>query len=172
MRKFALATLVLLAACSGEKAPSGGSEAGKGAIKLEPGQWETTVEMLSMTMADKSLPMAKAGNKTTVISCITQADVDKPAANMFAGNKSDCKYDNFYMSKGRLSASMSCKQQGMNGNVVSNIDGKYSGTSYEANVDTASYTGQGDFKMSAKVTGRRLGATCAPEDAKTAPPAT
>ena len=164
MRKLALASLAVLAACSEGGDPAEKKESAQAALKMQPGQWETTVEVTEMTMADKSMPSIKGGQKTTVSSCVTAEQVDKPGAAVFGASKGDCSYDNFYMSNGRLNASMSCKQAGMPGTVNSSIDGRYSADSFEADVTTSSYTGTADFKMAAKVTGKRVAATCTPTD--------
>jgi hypothetical protein len=164
MRKLALASLAVLAACSeGGGDPAEKKESAQAALKMQPGQWETTVEVTEMAMADKSMPKMKGGQKTTVSSCVTAEQVEQPGAAVFGATKGDCKYDNFYMRNGRLNASMSCKQAGVPGTMNSTVDGTYSADSFETNVTTNTYTGGADFKMSAKVTGKRVSATCTAE---------
>ena len=158
MRKLAFVTLMVLAACSEEKA----QPENKAALAIQPGQWETTIEMAKMAMADKTESPVKDGTKTTASACVTAEQVAKPEPTLFAGSAGTCKYDNFYMSAGRFNASMTCQEPGFKGNVVSNVDGNYTATSFETSVSSATYTGNSDFSRTTKVTGRRVAETCAP----------
>jgi hypothetical protein len=167
MRKLALASLAVLAACSEGGDPAEKKESAQAALKMQPGQWETTVEVTEMTMANKSMPSMKGGQKTTVSSCVTAEQVEKPGASVFGASKGDCKYSNFYMRNGRINAAMTCRQAGMPGTVSSSINGTYSADSFESEVSTTSYMGTaGDFKMMAKVTGKRVAATCTEPEQK------
>jgi len=156
MRKLALIAFVLVAGCSGEEPQKKATPAA--AVKLQPGQWETTVEVTNLSMSDKS-PAAPGiiGKKTTVSNCITPEQVEKPEAALFTGGSSNCKYDNLYMSDGRLSSSMTCTQPGRSGNSSSMVDGSYTATTFDATVETQTYSGSHDFKMDAKVSGHRIG---------------
>jgi hypothetical protein len=169
MRTIALVAFVLVAGCSEEAPQKKATPAAD--VKLQPGQWETTVELTGMSMSDKSAaPAGVVGKKTTVSSCITPEQVEQPSAALFSGSDSSCKYDNFYMSDGRLSTTMTCTRPGMSGNMMSMVDGTYTATTFEATVETQSYTGSHDFKTDAKVTGRRIG-ECTAEAASAAPQA-
>ena len=165
MRKFAFVMVTILAACSGgEEKVEKKAEAAAG---LEPGLWEITSEVTDMKMADQgapALPM-KAGMKTTIRSCVTPEQAKEPQAAVFGATSGDCKYDSFYMSRGRLSTSMSCSQAGTTGKVMINVDGTYTGTSFETTSQLATYLpGSGDMKVSSKASGRRVADTC-PADA-------
>ena len=173
MRKLAAMSLLLIAACSDEAGKEkAGSAAETANLKLEAGQWETTSEIVRMTSADGGAGAAAmekaAGTKTTTTSCITPEQANKPGSQLFAGDKSSCAYDNFYMTRGRLNASMTCTQPGANGNIMMNVDGTYSATSFEANVDMSThFVGPGDMKVTSKISGRRIGA-CPAETPKQA----
>lgn len=156
MHKLALIAFVLVAGCSGEEPQKKAEPAA--AVKLQPGQWETTVEVTSMEMSDKSpAPPGLIGKKTTVSNCVTAAQAEKPESALFTGSSGSCKYDSFYMSDGRLSSNMTCSQPGKSGNSQTLVDGSYTATTFEANVDTQTYTGSHDFKLDGKVSGHRIG---------------
>jgi len=159
MRRILLGALAGVAACSG-----GGDESANAvdpaSIRLTPGEWELTSEITNMTLTDQgaaALPM-KVGMKTVTKSCITPEQVDQPQPTMFASSKDSCTYKNFYMSRGRLVASMSCKQPGSDGEMLMTIEGKYADTSMDVSVEMAtSRSGPGDVKVNSKLSGRRLG---------------
>jgi hypothetical protein len=165
---------IFLAALAGVAACSGGGETAKevdpASIKLTPGEWELTSEITNLTLADQgaaAMPM-KVGMKTTTKSCITPEQVEQPQPTMFASSKDSCTYKNFYMSRGRLVASMSCKQPGADAEMLMTIEGKYSDTSMDVSVDMAtSVSGPGDVKVNSKLSGRRLGDCPAPGSAPT-----
>lgn len=171
MRKLAWIALgvSVLAACSDDGAEQKASGP-KAAIQLQPGQWEMTSEIVSITMTQKGAPAApiKAGTKVTMANCITPEQVKSPDAALFSGTKGSCKYDNFYMANGRLNAQMTCTQPGQQGNLMMNIDGNYTPTTIEVNSDLDTYvTGAGDMKMTSRLTGKRIG-ECTGETSKPA----
>ena len=163
MRKLALAALTVLAACSSESGDEAKEGAAAGpATKLNPGQWEITSEVSDITMAYKDVPPPdKAAMKTTISTCITPEQANRPPAEAFSGSKdgkTNCSYENFYMSRGRINASMNCP-----GNTGINIDGNFTPDTMDMNMELATYQGTAsDMKMNAKLTGRRIG-PCTPE---------
>jgi hypothetical protein len=160
MRKIWLLAMAGVAACSGDGGSETANKVDPASIKLEPGEWELTSEITNMTLADKgsaAMPM-KVGMKTTTTSCITPEQVEQPQPTLFSNSKDTCTYKNFYMSRGRLVASMSCKQPGMDGEVQMSVEGKYTNSSMEVTTELAtSLVGPGDVKVNAKMTGKRLG---------------
>jgi hypothetical protein len=160
MRRLVLATAAILSACSG----NGGDKAADKAadtttIKLQPGLWEMTSEITSMQIAGQSgnMPGFKAA-KVTASNCITQAQVDQPQPTVFGGSGGGgCKYDNFYMSGGRLVSAMTCKQEKTAGEMHMSVEGKYSATSIEATVQMVNSLAGGNMNMTSKLNGRRVG---------------
>lgn len=173
MRLLAFASLLILAGCSEE--PGGGNKAAGGAdkasLKLAAGQWETVSEVTDMKQEDQGAPAMKAdaGTKMTVSNCIGEAEGKKPPASVLAGIEgADCQYQNIYMSRGKLNASMSCTRPGLSGQILVSTEGSYTDKSFDltSNVRTMLAT-DGDISFNAKVVGRHIGA-CAAGPAKAA----
>jgi hypothetical protein len=167
MRALALVPLLLAAACSG------GSEAPKqeeqpAATQLDAGQWELTTEVTQFAKADQGTPKIQAavGDKETRAVCIEAADAKKPQPAIFGGEKDECTYGNdFYMSSGRLSATVDCKRPGLSGNVATRADVDFQAKSLEGTLSTTTYlTTDGDVRITRKLTGRHTG-QCTPEAA-------
>jgi hypothetical protein len=162
MRALIIAPLCLaVAACGG-----GGEEKKKeeaAAATMAAGQWETTYEVTSMRSADKTEPALKAavGDKETGAACIEAGKETAPEPALFAGPGNKCSYKNSYIRNGRITASLSCRRSGVEGELMMTVEGKYTGTTFEGTVSTQSYLpGRGDFEMSRKMSGRQTGATC------------
>lgn len=143
----------------------------KDAHFINPGQWATTSEIVSVDMA--GLPpeaskmgaaMAKtmAGRKTTFESCVSEEDAKRPAAGLFAGgDKGHCSYDHFTMAGGKLSAVTTCTPPSGAGKMTMSMDGTYTGDAYTMNVEmkmagTPGMMGSG-MVMKAKNSGKRTG---------------
>lgn len=163
MRKLALVTVTILAACSGGE-PEAANKV-ETAAYLSPGLWEMTSEVSGVAMAYKDVKApdkAAMGNKFTT--CITEEQAKQPPAEAFVGKadeKNSCRYDNFYMSRGRVNASMICQP----GNRAMNIDGKYTADSLDMTMELSTYQGTADdMKLTAKLTGRRISDSCPAEE--------
>jgi hypothetical protein len=162
MRALIVVPLCLAAACSG------GAEEKKAeaAATMEAGQWETTTEVTAFRSSDKATPALKAavGDRNVVAACIEADDTAKPKPELFAGEGYECKYKNSYIKNGRLNASLTCKREALEGEIMMSVQGTYTGTGFEATVDSVSYlSGEGDFTMSSKVAGRKTAPACAAE---------
>jgi hypothetical protein len=164
MRFLMILPLCAVAAgCSGGEAPKQQEEA---AASMEAGQWETTQEVTSFRSTDKATPALKAaaGDKTTGQACLEEGDKAKPPSEMFAGAGYECEYKDSYISGGRLNASLECERDSLKGKVGLQVQGSYTGTSFEGTVRATSFLpGEGDFVMASKISGRRTAAACAPK---------
>ena len=159
------AALLTLAACGSadKKGEQSAEEVAKemAALKMRPGQWEATNEVVSATApgipADALRGMV--GNKSTVSNCVTPEQAEKPSANFLAGQKdSDCTYQDFSMNDGRMTGTMSCTVPGMPGKTVMKMDGKYSPVAYDMNMDMqVAMPGGAKMNVKARTTGRRTG---------------
>jgi hypothetical protein len=167
MRALALAPLLLAAACSG------GSEAPKqeeqaAATQLDAGQWELTTEVTQFAKSDQGEPKipAAVGDKETRSVCIAEAEAKKPQPAIFGGEKDECTYGNdFYLSSGRLSATVNCDRPGLSGNVATRADVDFKAKSLQGTLSTTTYlTTDGDVRITRKLTGRHIG-RCTPEEA-------
>ena len=173
-RLMVLAGVFALAGCGGHQA--GGNEAAGGAsapaagaavssVKMTPGEWETSVELIDMTIPDMppalrdKMMQSMRGPKVVGKQCVTQADVDKPNGGLFSGSKGRCDYKNFSMSAGTIKAEMTCQGGPNDGTMAMTMDGTYGPTQFSLLNDAKALDGQGGetMHMKAKVTGKRLG---------------
>src|SRR6188474_3124710 len=100
-RSIAMFSALLLASCGGQggnenqtsetqgasKAAESGA-AGGGDVTLQPGLWESTVEVVSMTMPN--MPQGMTLPKQAAVStrtCMTASQLTAPGPSMFSGNK-------------------------------------------------------------------------------------
>ncbi len=153
----------LLSSCgkSGEEGAGGGSAANQSVedvasemekISLQPGEWETTQEVVDITIegAPEGMPQgmmdAMKGRKTTVRNCITPEQAEKPSADFLTAQKdSKCTYSGFEMAGGTLRGTVSCPG-GEGGSANVTMEGKYTPTSYAMNMEMRSQ-GMGGAKM-------------------------
>ncbi|MEA3053314.1 MAG: hypothetical protein QOG72_2217 [Sphingomonadales bacterium] len=168
MRALIIVPLCLAAACS-----DGGqeNEAAEDAVALQAGQWEISSEVTSFRSTDKATPALKAavGDKATSPACIESGKEDKPPAEMFAGIGYECHYKDRYLRGGRINVSLECERDALEGKIQMTFEGTYTGDSFTGTANANSFlSGDGDFAMSTKMSGRRTGPTCAapPEDKK------
>jgi hypothetical protein len=162
MRCLIIVPLCLAAACSeggtGEKAEEAA------AATMQAGQWEISSEVTAFRSTDKATPALKAavGDKSTTPVCIEAGKEAKPPAEIFAGAGYECDYKDSYIRSGRITASLDCERDALEGKIYMAIEGTYKGDSFEGTSTSTSYlSGEGDFAMSSKISGRRTGPTCA-----------
>lgn len=170
--------LLALGACgkSEDKAGSGGETqstqeiaAQVKKVSLQPGEWETTSEILDARMenAPEGMPAgmmaSMKGRKTSVKSCITPEQAENPGADFLAAQKDGrCTYSGFEMSGGAIRGAVTCGGEG-GGSATMKMEGVYTPTSYTTTVDMVS-TGMGGpqargmtMHMTTKVSGKRVG---------------
>ena len=152
----AIGVAMMLAACGGEPAAPAKEEA---ANALKPGLYELSSEVTALASTDKTSPFTKLkqGDKTTVKACVG-AD-GKPAPELFAEAEGDkCEIKNSYIRYGRLSAQMSCTREGKRGEVMPAMMGSFKADSFEGEITSLTYfIEDGDYRMSRKVSARRVG---------------
>lgn len=158
--------VLLLAACSGQSgneqaATNGASESGSASVALQPGQYETTVEVTRVAMAN--MPNMPAGMTpptpppTTVRSCLTPEQAARPNANFLSGSgdTGGCEYSNFSMDGGRMRGTVECSSEGST--MRSTFDGRLSGDGYQM-TSQAQVTASGmTMEMDTRTTSRRIG---------------
>lgn len=164
VRAMALAAVLLAAGCSEGPDPAAKADSETPPAGLSAGQWEIVTETMKVTAKDKAPPAlgGKAGDKESASACLAEADAAKPAPELIAGAEGEgCKYDQFYMSGGRINASMICKRPGVTGDVMGTLLGSFAADSFDGNLDLNSYLpGSGDVAVALKVSGRRTAAAC------------
>ncbi len=131
------------------------------ALKMRPGQWEATNEVVSADapgLPAESL-RGMVGQKTTVSNCVTPEQAEKPSANFLAGQKnSDCTYQDFSMDNGLMTGTMSCAIAGMPGRTTMKMQGKYSPVAYDMDMNMeVGMPGGAKMNVKARTTGRRIG---------------
>lgn len=168
MRCLIIVPLCLAAACSGEG--GGEKKAEEAAATMQAGQWEVTSEVTAFRSTDKATPALKAavGDKATSPVCIEAGKEGKPPAAIFAGAGYECEYKDSYIRSGRITATLDCERDALEGKIFMTIEGTYKGDSFEGTASSNSFlSGDGDFAMNSKFSGRRTGPTCsAPAEEK------
>ena len=171
---LASATFLVLAAC-GRGEEKGGKQSAQevakemAALKMEPGQWEVTNEVLSATAP--GLPEGTltkmVGQKTTASNCVTPEQAANPSANFLAAQKnSNCTYQNFSMEDGRMTGTLTCSGGQVPGEMEMKMAGEYSARSYVMNTDMNAKGMPGGMTMTikARTSGRKVG-ECTPGEA-------
>ncbi len=161
--------LFLLAACGNaqEEGQMSADQVAKEMAKMniEPGQWEATNEILSASAP--GIPpdalRSMVGQKNTVSNCVTPEQAAKPSASFLAGQKnSECTYQDFALNNGKMKGTISCTGGQLPGKMIMKMEGQYSSSSYDMNMNMDAAGLPGGMKMTvvAKTTARRIG-SCA-----------
>lgn len=162
MRSLVLLPLIALAACGGEPEEKTAPVA---ASTMSAGQWTLASEVTSVDSLDKTEPAIKAavGDKSEAAACLAEGDVAKPQPAVFVGEDAGtCNYENFYMSRGRLNATLGCKKDGIDGDIQVSLEGTYTGDSFDVTARTQTYLpGPGDVAIGRKIKGMKSSAQCA-----------
>ena len=168
-RLLPLLLLVAFAGCSSEEAQQKGREMSAeevadelAGMKIQPGQWEATNEIVSATAPGMPEGVLKqmVGQKTTVQNCITPEQAARPSANFLAAQEnSNCTYQDWSMDGGRMTGTMTCEGGEMPGKMVMKMDGNYGSTRYDMNMDmnTTGLPNNMSMTIKARTTGRRVG---------------
>jgi Protein of unknown function (DUF3617) len=168
-------SLLMLAACGGGVEMKNASveevsAAAKDAARLDPGNWKTTVEIVSVdipgigaenkAMAD-AMSKGMMGRKNVTEHCVTKEMADKPPADMLGGS-GDCRFDTFKLAGGSLDAKMVCKSGPQPGSMTMLVNGSYGGSAYTLNSEMTMEGGPGahaggKMVIKAKTSGERTG---------------
>jgi hypothetical protein len=141
-----------------------------GAVKFNPGRWETTVKMVKLD-ADGMPPEAKQmmekmmGQGHTVSSCMTKEEAEKPNGKFFGQADENCTYDHFSMGGGTLDAKLTCKApQGTN---VISMKGSYTPDTYTASMQMQAQGPNGKaMNMTMDMAAKRTGECTGKEDSE------
>lgn len=161
------ASLLMLSACDRQAAapPSSLSEEEVAAqlakVKVEPGQWESTTEIVSAKGAlPKEALEQMTGRRTGSSTCITPEQAARPSAKFMAAQQnSDCTYQDFRMQGGKISGRMTCSGGQMLGDMVTVMNGDYGPTAYDMNMqmETPGLPGGDKILITARTRGQRTG---------------
>ena len=165
MRIIVIVPLCLAAAACGGGDNSANDQEAAAPAAFPAGTWSSEFEVKSFRSADKTTPalMAKEGDKEQASICVPQGQVERPPANVFAGEGYDCSYLNSYIKDGMLNASLACTRPELKGQINMTVEGSYDAKSFEATVNSTSFLpGNGDFTMGRKVKGKLSPGACQP----------
>lgn len=144
------------------------------AVKLKPGQWESSftlddIEMRGLPAGVASGEMKKrmkaAMGQKAIRHCVTPEQAAKPSADMFSGQgDKDCTYQGFEMNGGAMKGVVSCRKEG--GTMTAAMAGHYAPESYDMTMDMTSTQGKDGMGMTmkARTQGKWIGAQCAPDN--------
>ncbi len=161
-------TLALLAGCGKGEEQKGRKQSAQEvakemqSLRMEPGQWEATNEILQANAPGLPAEALKqmVGQKSTVSNCVTPEQAARPSANFLSAQKnSNCTYQDFSMGGGRITGTMNCSGGQVPGQMVLKMEGEYGPRSYAINMDMKAGGMPGGMTMTikAKTIGRRVG---------------
>ncbi len=168
MRKTILLTTGLmlpLAACgkSGEQANGNAAQKTSSsvpkpvALKLNPGLWETSVDM-TMTGLPANVAAMMKGAKLTTRSCITEEQANRPSGEIFSGKQEKgCTYSDYDVSGGSIHGKMSCDGSSGRGPTSMVMDGHYGGDSFDVTMRVDTKEAGQSVAMATHTVGRRVG---------------
>src|SRR4029450_221922 len=135
---------------------------------LAAGLYEMSAEVTQLTSVGKAPPATKLkqGDKVVTRACVS-AD-GKPEPELFAEAGDKCQLKSSYVRNGRMSAEMSCTREGYSGGVMPAMNGSFTKDGFEGEIESATYfVEDGDYRMTRKVTAKRIGDCPAGGAAKT-----
>lgn len=132
-------------------------------VEMQPGQWQTKIEILKMDMPGmENLPPQYAEKmKTelmkprTIESCMTPEDVKDRQSKIFTGGDSKCKFEKYEMSGGSIDAVMACP--GPQGDMKMKMKGSFNGDTFTVNQEMDMKGPTGNAHSEARITGKRIG---------------
>ena len=138
-------------------------------MKITPGQWEATNEILSVSAPGMPPDITKQMlRKTTVLNCITPEQAENPDANFLAAQKdSNCTYQDWSMENGRMSGTMTCTGEGAPGQMKMQMQGQYAPNNYSMDMTMEAGGGGMNMTIKSRTSGRRVG-DCPPEQGEAA----
>ena len=159
-----LALLLVLPGCGSEAPAPVPEEKGPPAI-FPAGEWEVTALTETLKSADNFTPATKHKAGSTDVQKICSPAGPKPAAALFADKGDSCTSTSDYAKDGRINMSYNCQRPG-HGLLTLTFDGKYDADTFEVEVATGTYfSGQGDYVLTQRLKGKRLGDCAAPAKA-------
>jgi hypothetical protein len=147
---------LVLAACGGETKPEATAE--KAPERLAAGLYEMSAEVIQLASTDQTTPATKLkqGDKLVTRACVGTDGVPEPS--LFAEEGDDCQIKNSYVRNGRMSVEMSCKREGMSGDVMPAMRGSFTKDGFEGEITTLTYfIKDGDYRLTREISARLLG---------------
>ncbi len=134
-----------------------------GGARFNPGEWETTVETISIDIPGLEGPMKDEMTKLMLQkkqvgkNCVTPEQAKSPPAEVLAQSKGRCTYETFNMASGKIDGTLVCDAD--TGKMTMKISGTFSDDAFaiDNDMETTMPGGARTMKIKAKTSGRRLG---------------
>ena len=154
-RHMMVASLLALTACGGE-VPKAAEKTAPPAT-FPAGEWEISALTETLKAADQFAPATKHKAGVTEVSKICSPPGGKPSIALFSDKGDSCTATSDYAKRGRINMSYNCQRPG-HGLLTLTFDGKYDAETFEVAVSTGTYfSGQGDYVLTQRIKGKRLG---------------
>jgi hypothetical protein len=162
MKKLGISTAMALtlAACGGEGGDGTTEKAKteKAPATLAAGLYELSSEIVQLDSTDRTTPATKLKKGDTQIVKACVAADGQPEPKLFAEEGDTCEINNSYIRNGRISAELTCTREGMSGQVMPAMMGKFSADGFEGDITTMTYfVAEGDYRLTRKVVAKRVG---------------
>lgn len=149
---------LVLAGCSGETPANQSATAEAPPATIPAGEYEVTTTVASFRSTDGATPIVqvKQGDTTTSRVCVGADGAPPPEA--FAAKGDVCTSQNAYVRNGRMNLTLSCKREGVAGNIMTEVNGSFTADSMKGAATTiTSLSGTGDYDLRQDFTARRVG---------------
>lgn len=151
-----LAVWLTLSACSGEAPAPVADDKAPPAI-FPAGEWEVSTLTETLKAADAAAPATIHKVGATRVAKVCAAPGPKPDPALFVETGDKCSTTTAYARNGRVNLVYTCNRPGK-GMVSPTIDGKYDADSFEVAAAVSSlFKGDGDYVMTQRIKGKRLG---------------
>ena len=158
--------LLMLAPCTALLfACSGGGGASGGAVALQPGQWETTMQFNNIEapgVPEQQLAAMRQAmsQPRTMSQCITAQQAANPMGNMMGQQQQGCNFTKNTFAGGTIDISGTCSPGGQQAQMT--MTGNYTANSMNAQISTsvrppAGTPGPQEVRMSGTLSARRTG---------------
>ncbi len=156
IRHMMLAVMLPLAACGPDAAAPAAEDSAPPAT-FPAGQWEVSALTETLKGADNFTPATAHKAGVTDVSTICSPPGAKPDSTLFSDKGDVCTATSDYAKGGRINMSYNCQRPGQ-GLLTLTLDGKYDADTFEVAVATGTYfSGQGDYVLTQRIKGKRLG---------------
>ena len=161
-RFWPISLLLALAGCdSGTPAPTAAQDKEPPAA-FPAGEYEVSAVTESLRSTDradsKAAPATIHKLGAPEVRKICSPAGPKPSSDLFAEPGDTCTMTADYARNGRLNMSFECVRPGGRGPLTVTLDGKYDDQSFEVEVVTGTrFNGPGDYVLSQRLKGKRLG---------------
>jgi hypothetical protein len=160
------ASLLALAACgsksdgnSTKASGGGGGLFGGGAVSLQPGEWEMTMELLNIDAPGMPPQVVAAMKQQTAKSsrtCISPEEAKGPKPGDLTGQgRGNCKNEGYVWEGGRIAGTTVCTGEGTKSTAV--LDGSYTPQSMTLSMKNTTEAAGNKMVMDMRMSGRRVG---------------